>query len=228
MTFASATSIASILLCIAVLVQSVRLMRALEAVKGGGLGQIVGSVDTATAEARRVLGQLTALLRGDLSMTAQTLQQGKAMVEELTVMTGIADAIAERIVAVAGASNRDAVAMVVDVIEGGAMNAPVVKAVLARPAPLDKPEPVRAVSNPPKMKRAHPAQAAAAKAEAGGVALPVRPVQAQRKVSVRAELPPATIIVANRAGAHTSRRLRARMEADQALRNDTASSGAAA
>ncbi len=244
MTFASATTIASILLCIAVLVQSIRLMRALEAVKGGGLGQIVGSVDTATAEARRVLGQLTALLRGDLALTAQTLQQGKAMVDELTVMTGIADAIAERIVAVAGASNRD-----VTVVEAG--NGPIDQvpaAPVPRLAPARRPV-ARAVgvvtasasvgataaarcgSEKVALRHSDPRRATPADGATGKIAVtehgpPAKPIAAQRTQSVRADLPPGTIVAANRTVARTSRRLLARMEADQALRNDTANEAA--
>jgi ABC-type transporter Mla subunit MlaD len=106
MTFAVVTNIATMILCIAVLVQAVRLMRALDTVKGGALRDVVVALDSSTNEARRVLGKLTELLRGDVADTTRTLSEGKAMIEELTVMVGIANAIAERIVDAAGASNR--------------------------------------------------------------------------------------------------------------------------
>ncbi len=106
MSFATTVNIAAILLCLAVLVQSIRLMRALDAIKAGGLAPMVAGLEAATAEARRVLGHLTVLMRGDLAVTAQTLGDGKAILDELAVMTGIGNAIAERIVEAAAAGNR--------------------------------------------------------------------------------------------------------------------------
>jgi hypothetical protein len=108
MTFAVAANIATMILCIAVLIQTVRLMRALDTVKSGALTDVVTALDRSTGEARRVLGKLTELLRGDVAVTSRTLGEGRAMIEELTVMTGIANAIAERIVDAAGASNHSA------------------------------------------------------------------------------------------------------------------------
>lgn len=109
MNFATLSNIATMLFCIAVLVQTVRLMRCLQLISSGALTEVVGALDTSTAEAQRVLGRLTDVLRTDVATSARTLNQGKSMLEELTVMTGIANAIAERIVDVAGASNRPAI-----------------------------------------------------------------------------------------------------------------------
>ena len=106
MTFAVVTNLATMILCVAVLVQAVRLMRALDTIKGGALTEVVDTLERSTGEARRVLGNLGELLRGDVALTARTLSEGKAMLEELTVMTGIANAVAERIVEAAGATNR--------------------------------------------------------------------------------------------------------------------------
>lgn len=108
MTFAVSANIATMILCIAVLIQAVRLMRALDTVKSGALTDVVTALDRSTGEARRVLGKLTELLRGDVAVTSRTLEESRAMIEELTVMTGIANAIAERIVDAAGASNHGA------------------------------------------------------------------------------------------------------------------------
>ena len=105
MTFATMTNIATMILCIAVLIQTVRLMTMLATVKDGALTDMVKALDVATSEARRVLAGLSALLQGDVAHTSRTLAEGKIMVEELTIMTGIANAIAERIVVAASASN---------------------------------------------------------------------------------------------------------------------------
>lgn len=108
MTFATMTNIATMILCVAVLIQTVRLMGMLATVKGGALTEMVKSLEVATAEARRVLAGLSALLQGDVAKTSRTLVEGKTMMEELTIMTGIANAIAERIVEAASASNEPA------------------------------------------------------------------------------------------------------------------------
>lgn len=105
MTFATMTNIATMILCIAVLIQTVRLMTMLATVKGGALTDMVKALDVATHEARQVMAGLSALLQGDVAQTSRTLIEGKTMVEELTIMTGIANAIAERIVDAVSASN---------------------------------------------------------------------------------------------------------------------------
>jgi hypothetical protein len=194
MSFATSVNIAAILLCLAMLVQSIRLMRALDAIKAGGLAPMVAALDAATAEARRVLGHLTVLMRGDLAMTAQMLDDGKAMLDELAVMTGIGNAIAERIVEAAVTGNRG-----------------LAEAQRAAPAapepekPVTKPERARAgVAKTPcakPVKLAPPAKSPAARH---------LPVATERRPFPRAELPPGSIAAA----ARTAQRLRARLAAD--------------
>eukprot|EP01035_Chromulina_nebulosa_P004539 gene4539-6212_t len=88
--------------CAAVLVQSVRMIRCLRAVKGVAFGTMVAALDTSTAEARAVLADLRETLRVDCAANARVIATGTAMREELTVMAGIADAVAERIVEAVG------------------------------------------------------------------------------------------------------------------------------
>ena len=98
MTFATLSNIVTMLFCSAVLVQSVRMIRCLRAVKGAAFGEIVTALDAATAQAREVLAELRETLRTDCAANARVIATGTAMREELTVMAGIADAVAERIV----------------------------------------------------------------------------------------------------------------------------------
>lgn len=102
MTIAVISDIATMLFCSAVLVQTVRLMRCLQVIRGGELTGVVKALDTSTMEARRVVGRLGELLNRDVATTARSLDEGKSMIEELTIMTGIANAIAERIVDASG------------------------------------------------------------------------------------------------------------------------------
>jgi hypothetical protein len=99
MTFATLSNIVTMLFCIAVLVQSVRLMRALRAVKSDDFGAIISALDASTARARTVLADLRETLRTECAANARVIAGGTAMREELTVMSGIADSVAERIMA---------------------------------------------------------------------------------------------------------------------------------
>ena len=98
MTFATLTNIVLMLLCGAVLVQSVRMMRSFETLKKGGLKDVVEALDKSTAQARLVLGDLKETLRTEGAANARSVAKGEEMREELTVMVGIANAVAERIV----------------------------------------------------------------------------------------------------------------------------------
>jgi hypothetical protein len=102
MSFSTVTNIMTMLFCTAVLVQSIRLMRCLKDVKGENFAEMVVALDTATSEARNVLADLRETLRVDCAANARVIASGTAMREELTVMAGIADAVAERIVEAVG------------------------------------------------------------------------------------------------------------------------------
>lgn len=108
MTFSTLTDIVTMLFCSAVLVQSVRLIRALRAVKGDDFGAMVAALDRATVQARSVLADLRETLRVDCAANARVIATGEAMREELTVMSGIADAVAERIVEAVGKTTQHA------------------------------------------------------------------------------------------------------------------------
>jgi hypothetical protein len=98
MTFSTLTNFITMLFCGAVLVQSVRMIRCLRAVKGVEFGEMVAALDVSTAQAKTVLADLQETLRIDCAANARVIATATAMREELTVMAGIADAVAERIV----------------------------------------------------------------------------------------------------------------------------------
>ena len=130
MTFATLSNIATMLFCIAVLVQSVRLMRALRAVKSDDFGAIISALDASTAQARTVLADLRETLRTECAANARVIATGTAMREELTVMSGIADSVAERIVAAVSMSKN------------------MKKTTAAKPKPTAKPTPRRQPADP--------------------------------------------------------------------------------
>ena len=107
MNFATVANLGTMILCAAVLVQSVRMMRSLKAVRGGAIVEVVTLLDRSTAEARMVLSELKAALH-DCSASARALADGQAIADELTVMVGIANASADRMADVANAARRQA------------------------------------------------------------------------------------------------------------------------
>lgn len=97
MSFTLLTNLVTIILCLAVLVQSVRMMRSLAAVKAGPLPQMVQALDASTARASQVLVELKGLLQGDAAANARKLGEAEAMRDELGIMIGIANATADRL-----------------------------------------------------------------------------------------------------------------------------------
>lgn len=148
MSFATLSNIITMLFCIAVLVQSVRMMRCLRAVKGDEFAAMVAALDASTARARVVLADLREILRTDCAANARVIATGTAMREELTVMAGIGDAVAERIVeAVAKSASAQS------------------KAVSAKPAPA-KPAPAKTAPAKAGVSKAGVSKTEASKTEA--------------------------------------------------------------
>lgn len=108
MGFATFVNIITVIFCLAVLVQSVRMIRSLEAVKGAGaaLPQMIQGLDAATGQASKVLVELKETLRTDGSANARVLVQAEEIRDELSVMVGIANAAADRLLE--ASSKRDA------------------------------------------------------------------------------------------------------------------------
>tara|TARA_Y100000815_G_scaffold274370_1_gene308239 strand:- start:163 stop:663 length:501 start_codon:yes stop_codon:yes gene_type:complete len=97
MDIAVTTNILTIVLCLAVLVQSSRMMRSLRKVKDGALSDTVKALDIATVQARAVLSDMKRTLSGDCAENARLVAEARGLRDELSVMIGIADSTAERI-----------------------------------------------------------------------------------------------------------------------------------
>lgn len=106
MSFTTFTNIITIIFCLAVLVQSVRMMRSLKDVREGELDRTVVALDTATAQARAVLSELKHTLSTEGGACVKSLTEAKEIREELNMMVGIANAMAERLVEVSTPSVR--------------------------------------------------------------------------------------------------------------------------
>jgi regulator of replication initiation timing len=108
MSIAMTVNILTMLLCAAVMIQSVRMMRSLRKVKDGALTDVVKALDTATVQARAVLQDMKRTLSSDCAENARLVAEARGLRDELSVMIGIADAAAERIVGAVGAANAGA------------------------------------------------------------------------------------------------------------------------
>ncbi len=97
MTFASLTNLIVAALCLGVILQSARMIRNIRQVQTGDLGDTIKSLDRATAQARAVLGELKDVLLTDGAANARSIATGETLRDELSVMVGIGNAVADRI-----------------------------------------------------------------------------------------------------------------------------------
>lgn len=105
MSFAILANALTMILCMAVLVQSVRMMRSLRTVKDGALTEVVTALEKATAGARSVLSEMKMTLSTDCAQHARLVDQARGLRDELSDMIGIADASCERVVNAVGLAN---------------------------------------------------------------------------------------------------------------------------
>lgn len=95
MTFATTINIVTIILCLAVLVQSARMMRSLAAFRSADLPATVIALTRATDDASRVLAELKQAL-AETDPRLRIIGDARAVTDELSVMIGIANASADR------------------------------------------------------------------------------------------------------------------------------------
>ena len=87
----------TIILCLAVLIQSARMMRNLKAVNISQMGTVVLGLDHATGQARKVLGDLKVALIEEGAQNAAVVAEGEALRDELRMLIEIADNMASRL-----------------------------------------------------------------------------------------------------------------------------------
>jgi hypothetical protein len=105
MSLAILANVLTMILCMAVLVQSVRMMRSLRTVKDGALTEVVGALEKATGQARAVLSDMKSTLGTECAQHARLVGQARDLRDELSDMIGIADSACERIVNSVGIAN---------------------------------------------------------------------------------------------------------------------------
>ncbi len=118
MNFALLANVLTMIFCMAVLVQSVRMMRSLRTVKDGALTEVVTALEKATSGARSVLSEMKSTLGTDCAQHARLVEQARDLRDELSDMIGIADAACERVVNAVGLANAVRSADAVEAAEG--------------------------------------------------------------------------------------------------------------
>lgn len=103
MTFAMAINVVLGILCVIVVIQSLRMVRGVQEIRSLSFDEGVAQMDSATQRAQAVLTELKTVL--DAATTAQNraIVDGEALRDELSVMIGIGNAVAERIMDAADA-----------------------------------------------------------------------------------------------------------------------------
>lgn len=97
-TWATAINLALVLLCLCVMVQAIRMDRRIRALRDGHLEQAVEKLDHATHQARIVLADLKRVLSTDAAAQGEMLNAARELRDELSVMVGVGNSVAERIV----------------------------------------------------------------------------------------------------------------------------------
>lgn len=98
MSFALGINLALVMLCALVLLQSARMMRRIRELKADDLHGTVQALDHAAGQARQVLEEMRSLLTGDMAGAFRTVRTAQALQEELTILIGIGNALADRII----------------------------------------------------------------------------------------------------------------------------------
>lgn len=97
MTFATFSNVVLMVLCIVVIVQSVRLTKSFQAIRSSSLNDSVVQLDRATAQAQAVLAELKTILATEGVTQTRVIREGEALRDELSVMVGIGHSVADRI-----------------------------------------------------------------------------------------------------------------------------------
>jgi hypothetical protein len=85
------------ILCVGVLIQVTRMSLALSTLQRSDIGETVAALDHATARATATLAEFQRALAAESAANQRSLSSGEALRDELSVMVGIGNNIADRI-----------------------------------------------------------------------------------------------------------------------------------
>jgi hypothetical protein len=90
---------------VAVIVQSVRLTKSFQTIRSSTLDESIAQLDRSTGQAKAVLAELKTLLSTDGVAQTRAIKDGEVLRDELSVMVGIGNAVAERIMEAVASQN---------------------------------------------------------------------------------------------------------------------------
>ena len=105
MTFVTFSNAITMLLCVAVIIQTLRMANSIRDLRSTSLSDSVAQLDRATGQARTVLGELKTLLATDVMAQSRGAASGAELRDELSVMIGIGNSVADRIMEAVAAQN---------------------------------------------------------------------------------------------------------------------------
>mgnify|MGYP003584988345 CR=1 FL=1 len=105
MTFVTFSNAMMMLLCVAVIVQTLRVSKSIRDLRSVSLGDSVVQLERATGQARAVLGELKVLLANEAVAQSRGAANSEALRDELAVMVGIGNSVADRIMEAVAAQN---------------------------------------------------------------------------------------------------------------------------
>lgn len=105
MTFVTFSNAMVMLLCVAVIVQTLRVSKSIRDLRATSLNDSVTQLERATGQARAVLGELRTLLANEAVAQSRGAANSEALRDELAVMVGIGNSVADRIMEAVAAQN---------------------------------------------------------------------------------------------------------------------------
>ena len=105
MTFVTFSNAMVMLLCVAVIVQTLRVSKSIRDLRAISLNDSVAQLERATGQARAVLGELRTLLVNEAVAQSRGAANSEALRDELAVMVGIGNSVADRIMEAVAAQN---------------------------------------------------------------------------------------------------------------------------
>lgn len=117
MILTTASNIVVSLLCVGVLIQVTRMIFALRTFQRSDIGQTVAALDHATERAAAALSELRHVLATEVAANNRSLSNGEALRDELSVMVGVGNNIADRIMEAAAAAAPAGPGLAPDLIE---------------------------------------------------------------------------------------------------------------
>jgi hypothetical protein len=105
MTFVTFSNAMVMLLCVAVIVQTLRVSKSIRDLRATSLNDSVAQLERAAGQARAVLGELRTLLATEAVAQSRGAANSEALRDELAVMVGIGNSVADRIMEAVAAQN---------------------------------------------------------------------------------------------------------------------------